>query len=73
MLCSELLPCFQHVLAVFGPERCMFGSDWPVCLAANATYHHVYELAQELLSHLPQGDRDKIFGLNCVRFYGLKL
>jgi len=31
---DELKPYVQRALAWFGPERCMFGSDWPVCLMA---------------------------------------
>ena len=34
---QQLLPPLRHALARFGPERSMFGSDWPVCLIA-ATY-----------------------------------
>ena len=32
-----------HCLKVFGPERCMFGSDWPVCRLAGAEHHQVRE------------------------------
>lgn len=27
---DELLPYLRHAIAVFGPERCLFGGDWPV-------------------------------------------
>ena len=29
---AELLPYLRYALNAFGPARCMFGSDWPVCL-----------------------------------------
>jgi L-fuconolactonase len=38
-----------RVLEAFGPERLMFGSDWPVCTLA-ATYSEVLELARSVLS-----------------------
>ncbi|MGH3758113.1 amidohydrolase family protein [Actinophytocola sp.] len=43
----DLAPYADHVLAVFGPERVMFGSDWPVCELA-ATYGEVVDAARTL-------------------------
>lgn len=68
---SDFVPYVRHVLDAFGPERVMFGSDWPVCLQA-ATYDQVYQLAEatipkETLSRY----RDAIFGENALRFYRL--
>ena len=65
--------CSQHTLDVFGPDRCMFGSDWPVSKLANADFSKVFQLAQELLDHLPKEDKRKIFGLNAIKFYNLKI
>ncbi len=67
----ELLrPFVRHVLDVFGPDRLMFGSDWPVCLLAG-DYREVWTVAGALLSDLSQAERQKVFGANAIRFYGL--
>ena len=33
----EFAPYVQHILEIFGPDRVMFGADWPVCLLAPGT------------------------------------
>jgi L-fuconolactonase len=58
------------VLELFGPERMMFGSDYPVCLLA-ASYDRVLDAFQELLKYLSDSDRDKIFSKNAAAFYRL--
>jgi L-fuconolactonase len=67
---SDLRPFVDHALELFGVERMMFGSDYPVCLLA-ATYDRVLESFQELLQDLSDSDRDKIFSQNATRFYRL--
>jgi len=61
----------EHVIRVFGAERVMFGSDWPVCLLA-ASYDEVVEIVQ---ASLPEGwgerERALLFGENAKRFYRL--
>lgn len=58
------------VLDLFGADRCMFGSDWPVSLLA-ATYGEVLALAQSATAALSQGERDALFGGTAARVYGL--
>jgi L-fuconolactonase len=67
---ADLRPYADVVLEAFGPERVMFGSDWPVCLLA-APYGRVFEVARELTSHLSAAERDAVFGGTAVRAYGL--
>jgi len=55
---------------LFGPERLMFGSDWPVCRLAGE-YSEVLAAAQLNLSGLSAEERAAIFGRNAIRFYGL--
>ncbi|WP_027085511.1 amidohydrolase family protein [Cohnella panacarvi] len=61
----------EHTLSVFGPDRVMFGSDWPVCLLA-ASYDRVMEIVQ---GAIPQewGAKEKalLFGGNAKAFYKL--
>ena len=67
---DDLRPYVDYVLELFGVERLMFGSDYPVCLLA-ASYDRVLGSFQELLKDLSATDRDQVFGGNAVRFYRL--
>jgi L-fuconolactonase len=67
---ADLQPYVEHVLAVVGPERLMFGSDWPVCLLA-ATYDEVVAAAREALGGLSEAERAAVFGGTAVDVYGL--
>jgi L-fuconolactonase len=67
---AELRPYVDHVLAVVGPERLMFGSDWPVCLVA-ASYDEVVAAARETLVGLSEVERAAVFGANAAAVYGL--
>lgn len=68
---EDILPYLDVVFEAFGPERLMFGSDWPVCLLA-ADYGQVKRLVETyVLAHASE-HRSDIFGGNAIRFYGLK-
>jgi len=67
---ETLKPYVEVVLEAFGPERVMFGSDWPVCLLASS-YADWFAAAQELTSHLSPTERAAIFGGTATRFYDL--
>ena len=69
---ADLRPYVQAALEAFGPERCMYGSDWPVCELAG-TYRQVYESLVEALGPISDSERDMIFGGTAKRFYGLKV
>jgi len=61
----------DHVFATFGPERLIWGSDWPVCLLA-APYGAVHDLIADYVArHCPDAEV-AIFGGNAARAYGLK-
>ncbi|RIV23564.1 amidohydrolase [Fibrisoma montanum] len=67
---KDFFPYLDAAFEHFGPDRLMFGSDWPVCLVA-ANYTQVKTLIEEYV--IPWGDevRAKVFGANAVRFYRL--
>lgn len=67
---DDLRPYVDYGLELFGVERLLFGSDYPVCLLA-ASYERVLESFQELLKGLSTDDRGRIFGGNAARFYRL--
>jgi L-fuconolactonase len=66
----DIRPYVTRVLEWFGAERCVFGSDWPVCLVA-ASYAHVVDACGQAIGDLPPADRERIFGGNAVALYGL--
>lgn len=68
---KDMEPYLDAVFEAFGPDRLMFGSDWPVCLLA-ANYRQVKELIESYVQQHSRENIEKIFGLNAVRFYGLK-
>ncbi len=67
---DDLRPYAEVVLDAFGPERMMFGSDWPVCLLA-APYDAVLEAAAQLTSGLSASERAAVFAGTARRVYGL--
>ena len=68
---SDLRPYFTQLLQSFGPDRLIWGSDWPVCTLA-ASYDSWIETSQALLSDLPQKDQEAIFGRNAQRVYKIR-
>ena len=68
---SELRPYYETVLAAFGPDRLMFGSDWPVSTLA-ATYRQVCYVYRELTAGLSAAEQDAIFELTARRVYRLR-
>ena len=69
---DDLQPYVDHVLEVFGPERLLFGSDWPVCLLA-ASYQTVVDTHVALVAALSPSERDAVMGGTAVRLYGLPI
>src|SRR2546423_8095434 len=69
---DDFNPYLDVVFDAFGPDRLMFGSDWPVCLLA-ASYTQVKQIIDGYLQTCSAEDKDKIFGGNAIRFYRLKI
>jgi L-fuconolactonase len=67
---AGLAEYYRRAIDWFGAERCMFGSDWPVCLLA-AEYGDVLELLREALSGLGEHERADILGGTAARTYRL--
>ncbi|MFS8197711.1 amidohydrolase family protein [Streptomyces sp. CWNU-52B] len=66
----ELKPYADTVLAAFGPERLLAGSDWPVCTLAT-TYAGVWLMAEGLTLGLSGPERAQVFGGTAERVYRL--
>ena len=67
---SVFRPYLDVAFKEFGPDRLLFGSDWPVCLVA-ADYTQVKTLVEEYVQPWGEDVRGKVFGENAVQFYGL--
>ncbi len=67
---EDFYPFMETAMQAFGPDRLMYGSDWPVCLLA-ADYIEVEDIVASYLRSFTAGERQGIMGLNAIRFYGL--
>jgi L-fuconolactonase len=67
---ATLEPYADVVLSAFGPSRVMFGSDWPVCLAA-CSYSRWLATVRELCAGLSATERESVLGGTAQRAYGL--
>ena len=69
---DDLRPYVHHVLGMFGSDRLMFGTDWPVCTLAGG-YEQVVDTAREILGSLSPAAKADVFGGTAARFYRLDI
>jgi len=67
---DDLKPYLEAAGEYFGADRICFGTDWPVCLVAGA-YAQVYEVMDKFSQQLNKEEKEKLMGLNTMRFYGI--
>lgn len=68
---AELLaPIVNHCLDAFGPDRVVFGGDWPVCLLGAPLLSWIDALT-EIIRTRPAADQEKLWSGNAQRFYRL--
>lgn len=67
---ADLRPYVQTALELFGPKRCMFGSDWPVCQLAGS-YAQVHQALLDALGPISPTESDAIFHRTAEAFYRL--
>lgn len=65
-----LLPYYESALDMFGPNRCMFGSDWPVA-GLRGSYSDVIGLMEQVTAGLSRVERDQVLGGTASGAYGL--
>ena len=65
---ADLEPFVTHVFASFGPERILWGSDWPVVTLAS-DYERWFRTAAEFISRYSDAEKEAIFGNNAARVY----
>ena len=59
------------LMEVFGPDRVMFGGDWPVC-TLRSSFQRWVDALDTITADKSDGERKKLFHDNAVRFYGLR-
>lgn len=67
---EDILPYMEIALELFGPQKLMYGSDWPVCLIAGE-YERVWEAINRFTDALSAGEKEKILGGTAREFYGI--
>ena len=70
---EHLRPYIEHVTECFGPDRLMYGSDWPVCLLAGSYDRVIAALETVLNPHLDAASIQAVYGGTAARFYRLKV
>jgi len=69
---EDIKPLIDIALDIFGSDRLMFGSDWPVAVLAG-TYTKVWEETNKAIADLSSIERDAILGGTANSFYNLGL
>ena len=67
---DTLRPYAELAIEAFGPERLMFGSDWPVCLL-KTEYKRWVETVLGLIGELSEDEQDAVLYRNAATFYGV--
>jgi L-fuconolactonase len=67
----DFTPVLDIALAAFGPDRLMFGSDWPVCLLS-AEYAEVAGIIDDFISTLTPAEQSLIWADTACRVYRIR-
>ncbi|WP_442588743.1 amidohydrolase family protein [Pedobacter sp. AW31-3R] len=67
---ADFKPYLDVVVDAFGIDRVMYGSDWPVCLAAGS-YAQVFNLVSSYFRDFSTAEQELFFGGNATHFYKL--
>lgn len=69
---STLRAYVEETITLFGPDRVMFGTDWPVCLLRIESYQAWADSVRRYISQLSPSEQQAVLGGNCGRIYGLE-
>lgn len=67
---DDLAPVVNHTLDAFGPDRVMFGGDWPVC-TLGASYRQWFDALGEIVRSRSASEQRRLFHDNAIRHYRL--
>lgn len=65
---EQLLPWIQQAITTFGPQRCLFGGDWPVVELAGG-YARWKTCVTDAIAHLSCEEINAVMGDNARRIY----
>ena len=68
---NDLAPTVNHCLNAFGPDKVVFGGDWPVCTVGGATFEQWANALLQIISVRSEVDQSKLLYENANDFYGL--
>jgi L-fuconolactonase len=69
---EDLKPFVARAVEVFGLDRLLWASDWPVCLLAKGvTYENIQNIALEAIGPISTADQEKFLSRNASEFYRL--
>lgn len=68
---AQLRPLVDHAFEVFGCDRLMIGSDWPICEPMGG-YGRMAATAMDLTAELTQLERSRVLGDTAAAFYGVE-
>jgi L-fuconolactonase len=68
---AQITPYIAEVLRIFGPKRCLIGSDWPVSLLA-ADYGRTVGLVRDAIADLPEADQRAVLWDTAADVYCLR-
>lgn len=69
---DDVMPYLEHLLTTFGPDRLIWGSDWPVLNLAG-DYDGWHDASITRLETLTEQDRENVLGRNAISFYNLDI
>lgn len=65
---EDLDPVISHLFSTFGPQKLIWGSDWPVIKLAGS-YQRWFDVVKNVLSTYPDTDQAAVLGGNAARVY----
>lgn len=71
-LLEDNRPIVLETIEIFGVDRCMFASNFPVD-RLRASYDLIYDSFKEIVADFPRPDQEKLFSKNAANFYRIEL
>lgn len=69
---SDLAPPVNHCLDCFGPDRVVFGSNWPVCLLGGSPKQWI-EFLLQIVGEAPETNQRKLWTENAIKIYSIQI
>jgi predicted TIM-barrel fold metal-dependent hydrolase len=69
---EELKPLVQECIDIFGPDRCMFASDFPVGGRDSSSYARLWTTYDQMTQDLGESDRQALFSRTAARTYRIE-